>query len=120
MSGVSAAYGLTNAWGRADYGVSAIRQLHTDNDAPKGGQSGSYAETSGSIKSARVTKRMADGDMVIVDIRNNNIVSTRTFSPTQVNLATHLDYTNDQMRRVNNYRNSLDSISSGSFINVTA
>ena len=119
MSSISAAYGLSSAWGRAGYGISAVRPSSTEHDSP-GSQYTGYAEQQDTAVRAEVTKRMADGDMIVVDISGGNVVSTRKFSPTNVNLATHIDYTQDQMRMVNNYHNSLDSILSGSFINVTA
>lgn len=120
MSSISAAYGLSTAWGQAGYGISAVRPSSASHDSPGSGHQAGHAEHHDKIVRAEVTKRMADGDMIVVNISGSNVVSSRTYSPTNVNLATHIDYTQDQMRRVNNYRNNLDSILSGSFINVTA
>ncbi len=120
MSSIGAAYGLSSAWGRADYGISAVRPSSAEHNSPGNSHYTGYSEQQDTTIHAEVTKRMADGDMIVVNISGDNVVSTRKFSPTNINLATHIDYTQDQMRMVNRYHNNLDSILSGSFINVTA
>ena len=119
MSSIGAAYGLSNAWDRAQYGVTNIRPLER-NQSSNDEQPSPYAKVHSTVESATVTKRMADGDMIVVNISGGNVVSTRKYAHTGVNLATHLNHTESQQHMLNSYRNSLDSILSGSFINVTA
>ena len=120
MSSIGVAYGLSNAWDRAQYGVTNVKPIERPNQSGNDEQSSLYAKVHSTVDSATVTKRMADGDMVVINISGGNVVSTRAFAHTGVNLATHLDHTESQQHMLNSYRNSLDSILSGSFINVTA
>ena len=88
MSSIGAAYGLSSAWGRADYGISAVRPSSAEHNSPGNSHYTGYSEQQDTTIHAEVTKRMADGDMIVVNISGDNVVSTRKFSPTNINLAT--------------------------------